>query len=115
MGGMVPYYAERIRQFTQIPRLVNLKVNFTREYIDYFKMFYADTALYGGTKALELGADFFGIDHIVFGVDFPLGDTEHGDRNYRQTINAIEAMGITYEDRQKIYVNNARKLMRLPV
>ena len=115
MGGMVPYYAERIRQFTQIPRLVNLKVNFTKEYIDYFKMFYADTALYGGTKALELGTEFFGVDHIVFGVDFPLGDTEHGDRNYRQTINAIEAMNINDEDRQKIYMDNARKLMRLPV
>jgi hypothetical protein len=33
---------------------------------------------------------------------------EHGDRNYRQTINAIEQMDITEED-------NARKLMRLPI
>ena len=58
---------------------------------------------------------FFGADHIVFGIDFPLGDTEHGDRNYRQTINAIEVMNISDEDRKKIYEDNARKLMRLPI
>jgi predicted TIM-barrel fold metal-dependent hydrolase len=52
---------------------------------------------------------------VLFGIDFPLGDTEWGDRNYRQTINAIEAMPISDEDRKKIYEDNARKLMRLPI
>jgi uncharacterized protein len=86
-----------------------------KDAIDYFKMFYADTAIYGNPSALKCGMEFFGADHLLFGIDFPLGDTEKGDRNYRQTINAIEAMGISDEDRKKIYEDNARKLMRLPV
>ena len=115
MGGMVPFYAERIRQFTQMQTIRERGLNLKREAIDYFKMFYADTAIYGHTPGLMCGWDFFGPDHVVFGIDFPLGDIEGGDRNYRQTINAIEAMPISDEDRKKIYEDNARKLMRLPV
>ncbi len=115
MGGMVPFYAERIRQFTQIRRPREDSPLLKLDAIDYFKMFYADTAIYGNTPALMCGYAFFGADHIVFGIDFPLGDTEKGDRNYRQTINAIEAMEISDADKKKIYEDNARKLMRLPI
>ena len=115
LGGMVPFYAERIKQFTQISREGERELELKREAIDYFKMFYADTAIYGNPMALMCGHVFFGADHLVFGVDFPLGDTEHGDRNYRQTINAIEQMDITDDDKKKIYEDNARKLMRLPI
>ena len=118
LGGMVPFYAERIRQFTQMFSL-NSEIGeglwLKKEIVDYFKMFYADTAIYGNPTALMCGHTFFGADHILFGVDFPLGDIEHGDRNYRQTINAIEQMGITEDDKKKIYEDNARKLMRLPI
>jgi predicted TIM-barrel fold metal-dependent hydrolase len=114
LGGMVPFYAERIRQFLQIRR-TGENLILKKDAIDYFHMFYADTAIYGNTPALMCGFAFFGADHILFGIDFPLGDTERGDRNYRQTINAIEAMAISDEDRKKIYEDNARKLMRLPI
>jgi predicted TIM-barrel fold metal-dependent hydrolase len=40
---------------------------------------------------------------------------EFGARNYRQTINAIEQMNISEEDRKKIYQDNARALMHLPI
>ena len=117
-GGMVPFYGERIKQFTQLfysRRAGDAEPFFRKDIVDYFRMFYADTAIYGNPKALECGHAFFGPDRILFGIDFPLGDTEHGDRNYRQTINAIEQMDITEEDKKKIYEDNARKLMRLPV
>ncbi|MFC1910101.1 amidohydrolase family protein [Chloroflexota bacterium] len=118
LGGMVPFYSERIRQFTQLFENGREGIKWPdrrKECIEYFKMFYADTAIYGNTPALMLGLDFFGPDHIIFGIDFPLGDVENGDRNYRQTINAIEAMAISDEDKKKIYEDNARKLMRLPI
>ena len=111
MGGMVPFYAERIKQFTQARKPQNLK----KDAFQYFKRFYADTAIYGNPSALMCGFSFFGADHIVFGIDFPLGDTEKGNRNYRQTINAIEEMNISDEDKKKIYEDNARDLMRLPI
>ena len=118
-GGMVPFYAERIRQFSQFSDLRREGITdrpwLKKDAIDYFRMFYADTAIYGNPTALMCGHAFYGPDHLVFGIDFPLGDTENGDRNYRQTINAIEQMDITEEDRKKIYEDNARKLMRLPI
>jgi predicted TIM-barrel fold metal-dependent hydrolase len=115
-GAMVPYFEERIKNFFdvgemrrgEIPRLRNSP-------IDYFKMFYNDTALYGSAPALMCAHAFFGADHLLFGVDMPLGDMEFGNRNYRQTINAIEAMNISDEDRKKIYEDTARKLYRLPI
>jgi aminocarboxymuconate-semialdehyde decarboxylase len=115
LGGMVPFYAERIRQFTQVFRRGEKGLGLKKDAIDYFHRFYADTAIYGNTPALMCGFDFFGADRVLFGIDFPLGDTELGDRNYRQTINAIEAMPISDADKKKIYEDNARALMRLPI
>ena len=116
MGGLVPFYAERIRQFAQLHILrYGNESSLKKDPIDYFKRFYADTAIYGHRPGLMCGYEFFGAEHVLFGIDFPLGDIENGDRNYRQTINAIEAMPISDEDRKKIYEDNARKLMRLPV
>jgi predicted TIM-barrel fold metal-dependent hydrolase len=40
---------------------------------------------------------------------------EYGNRNYRQTINAIEEIGLDDGERKKIYEENARQLMRLPI
>jgi len=40
---------------------------------------------------------------------------EFGNRNYRQTINAIDEMNLSDEERKKIYEENARQLMRLPI
>ncbi len=118
LGGMVPFYAERIRQFTQLFSIegpLEGRMQMKKDIVEYFRMFYADTAIYGNTPALMCGHDFFGPDHVIFGVDFPLGDVEKGDRNYRQTINAIEKMDISDQDRKKIYLDNARNLMRLPI
>jgi aminocarboxymuconate-semialdehyde decarboxylase len=113
-GGMVPYFAERIRQFMQaMERRDKEPFELTKDAVDYYQMFYNDTALYGNPKALECAHAFFGADRLLFGVDFPLGDTEMGSRNYLQTINAIDQMAITEEDRKKIYEDNARNLMRL--
>ncbi|MGD0663476.1 MAG: amidohydrolase family protein, partial [Syntrophorhabdales bacterium] len=81
---------------------------------DYYKMFYADTALYGNTPALMLARSFFGVDHLLFGTDFPFAGHD-GERVTRQTIEAIERMEIDETEKKKIFVDNARKLMRLPV
>jgi len=120
-GGMVPFFAERIKQFMQQIEISGDQEEKTwysmlkRDVVDYYRMFYNDTAIYGNPKALECAHDFFGADHMMFAVDFPLGDTANGDRNYRATINAIDQMAISEEDRKKIYEDTARKLMRLLV
>ena len=117
-GGMVPYFEERIKQFYDVGEMrrgEKYVQGLRKAPIDYYKMFYNDTAIYGNTPALMCAHAFFGADHLLFGVDMPLGDTELGNRNYRQTINAIEEMDIPEEDRKKIYEETAKKLYRLAI
>lgn len=118
-GGMVPFFADRIEELSHLwerglARSKGERPVLTKSIIDYFRLFYADTALYGNPSALMCGYHFFQADHLLFGADFPLGDTEKGAKNLRKTVNAIESMDITEADKKKIYGENARKLMRLP-
>jgi aminocarboxymuconate-semialdehyde decarboxylase len=116
-GGMVPYYAQRIIQHHYLPgnRGTEHKYNLPKDPIDYYKMFYNDTAIHGNTPALMCAYDFFGADHLLFGADFPAGDRNKGYRSYMQTINAIEQMDISDIDKKKIFADNARRLLRLPI
>lgn len=119
-GGMVPYYEQRILQhYGQQNRAYHKQAVYlhglTKTPVEYYKMFYNDTAIHGNTPALMLAYHFWGADHLVFGADMPLGDYYFGFRSYRQTINAIEAMAITDDEKKKIFVDNALSLLRIPV
>jgi len=118
LGGMVPYYTQRILQHYSVherSRRDTYLQGLTKTPLEYYKMFYNDTAIHGNTPALMLAYHFWGADHILFGADMPLGDHYFGLRSYRQTINAIEAMDITDDEKNKIFVDNAINLLRLPV
>jgi aminocarboxymuconate-semialdehyde decarboxylase len=117
-GGMVPYYEQRILQhYGQQDRSGGgmYPKGLSKSPVEYYKMFYNDTAIHGNTPALMLAYHFWGAQHIVFGADMPLGDHYFGSRSYRQTINAIEAMDITEAEKQQIFAGNALHLLRLPV
>jgi predicted TIM-barrel fold metal-dependent hydrolase len=98
-----------------IRRRADFLKDLTKTPVEYYKMFYNDTAIHGNTPALMLACGFFGADHMVFGADMPLGDHYFGFRSYRQTINAINAMTISEDEKQKIFVDNALKLLRIPI
>ena len=119
-GGMAPYYRERIYQhYGSASMIGGERNNYIRKLsktpLEYYKMFYNDTAIHGNTYALMAAYDLCGADHIVFGADMPLGDHFCGGRSYRQTIKAIEDMAITPEEKRKIFVDNALSLLRIPV
>lgn len=117
-GAMVPYFEQRIIGFYDKQEVLwkrKHKKGLTKAPIDYFKMFYTDTALYGNTSALMCAHAFYSADHLLFGADMPLGDSQLGYRNYRQTINAIEQMEISDIEKKKIFEDNARCILRLPI
>jgi aminocarboxymuconate-semialdehyde decarboxylase len=116
-GAMVPFYEERITAFHALGEMQygdKHTLGLTKAPIEYYKMFYADTAIYGNTPGLMLARAFFGTEHLLFGTDFPFAGTS-GERVTRQTINAIEEMGISETEKRKIFEDNARKIMRLPI
>ncbi|QYN39840.1 amidohydrolase [Pseudonocardia sp. DSM 110487] len=84
-----------------------------RPLLDYFRRFYADTALSGSAIGIRCGLDFFGSDHVLFGSDCPF-DPEGGPMYIRETIRVIDALDVTDEVRDEIYQHNIRRLMRLP-
>lgn len=116
-GGMVPYFAQRIVNHYNQREMRNKythAVGLTQPHIEYFRKFYNDTAILGNTSALMCAYDFFGAEHILFGTDTPY-DPQVGDWGIRQTIEGVEGMDIPASDKKKIFEDNARKLLRLPI
>ena len=116
-GAMIPFFEQRIvgcYDDAEMRRNDKSKVGLTKHLLEYFRMFYADTAVQGSTPALMCGYAFFGADHLLFGTDMP-HDSQLGDRNIRETIRSIEEMDIPASDKKKVFEDNARQLLRLPV
>ena len=113
-GGMVPFFGDRIVSiYEKAVNVVGAEFDLQKPLIEYYRMFYNDTALYGGTPSLMCGYAMFGGDHMLFGTDMPLGDSHGGTKNTEKTIESIEGMTIPREEKEKIFADNARKLLHL--
>jgi predicted TIM-barrel fold metal-dependent hydrolase len=86
----------------------------TKEPIDYFRSFYADTALSGSAIGTRCGLEFFGAEHVLFASDCPF-DPEGGPMYIREMIRVIDQLDITDEERQLIYEGNIRRIASLDV
>jgi aminocarboxymuconate-semialdehyde decarboxylase len=118
MGAMVPYFAGRVgpgwdqlgkrttdRDLSQVLKALKKRP------LDYFKMFYADTALFGAYEATVCGLDFYGVSNVVFASDAPF-DPENGPMYIRETIKIVDRLPLTNEQREDIYWKNAARLLK---
>lgn len=119
LGGTVPFLESRIKnaydQFgarTAEQDYGALLQTMAKHPYEYYKLFYADTALYGSPPALACGLAFFGPERVLFGSDMPF-DAEGGSRYIRQTLAAIDEVPVTAEVRRQILHGNAVRLLRL--
>src|SRR2546422_1805828 len=118
MGGMIPYFEGRVGygwdqlgKRTSDVDYVSLLKSMKKRPVDYFKNFYADTALFGAGPATKCGFEFFGLDNVVFASDMPF---EPSPGLYaRETIKCVEALDLTKEQKDRIYRGNAEKLLKL--
>jgi uncharacterized protein len=119
MGAMIPYFEGRVgpgwdqlgSRTSDVDYTLLLK-QLKKRPVDYFKMFYADTAVFGSMPATNCGLAFFGADKILFASDSPF-DPEKGSAYIRWTIDIIDKLDITPAERAAIYEGNARKLLKL--
>lgn len=116
MGGMIPYFEGRVGygwdvlgSRTSDEDYVSVRLGLKKRPVDYFKQFYADTALFGGGPATKCGLEFFGVDHVVFASDVPF--EPRPGLYIRETIKVIESLGLSDGDRDKIYRTNALRLL----
>ena len=119
MGGMVPYFEGRVGpgldqlgKRSNDPDDMGALDRLEKRPYDYFRMFYADTAVFGSIPATECGLAFFGSDRVLFASDAPF-DPERGSGYIRETIRVIDNITASIEDKQKIYEGNARRLLKL--
>ena len=111
-GGMIPYFDGRIGPGMEVLGSRTIDEDYSkvlpslkRPHLDYFREFYADTAMFGGTFGLPCGLEFFGGDRVVFATDAPLGPIA-------KTLKVVDELGLDAATKQKIMVGNAERLMK---
>ena len=120
LGGMIPYFEGRVgpgwdqlgaRTSDEDYSLLLKKLK--KRPLDYFRLFYADTAVFGALEATKCGLKFFGTDRVLFASDMPF-DPEKGSAYIRWTIEIIDRLDLSPAERHAIYEGNARRLLKLP-
>ena len=85
------------------------QTNLAFEFMDKFEDIVYDTAVQGNTPNLMCAHAFCGADHMLFGTDSPMV----GVSLLRDTIRSVHAMNIPESDKNKIFKENARQLLKL--
>ncbi|HWZ32629.1 MAG TPA: amidohydrolase family protein [Bryobacteraceae bacterium] len=118
MGAMIPYFEGRVGYGwdqlglrTSDEDYGSLLQSMKKRPLDYFKMFYADTALFGARAATECGLSFFGVDRVLFASDTPFEPTP--GLYIRETIHVIDGLDMSSFDRDRIYYKNAQNLLKI--
>jgi aminocarboxymuconate-semialdehyde decarboxylase len=116
LGAMIPYFEGRVGygldQFgmrTADEDYEGLRKSMPKRPLDYFKLYWADTAVFGSRAATVCGLNFFGVHQVCFASDAPF-DPEGGSLYIRETIRVIDSLEISETDRAKIYQVNAERL-----
>jgi aminocarboxymuconate-semialdehyde decarboxylase len=76
--------------------------------MDYFHMFYADTALFGASQGLRCGLDFFGSRQVVFASDAPFGPI-------KETHAGVASLSTDIAERISIDSGNIERLIRMKI
>ena len=113
MGGMVPYFDGRVGAGMDVlgarttdEDISGILPSLKKPHAEYFKNFYADTAMFGATLGIECGMKYFGVGHTVFSTDFPFAPTA-------ATIEAINSLELERNDLRALCSGNAERLMQL--
>lgn len=119
LGGTVPYLEGKIAigfrqaaEGTLDRNPVAVEAGLKRQPVEYFRQFYADTAVNGVRGALNCGLEFFTSDHCVFASDAPF-DPSGGAHLIRETIRLIDEL--EPNQREAIYHRNAKRLALIQV
>jgi predicted TIM-barrel fold metal-dependent hydrolase len=119
LGGLVPYLEGKISMgFRQAAEgsldrnPVAEEAGLARPPAEYFRLFYADTAVNGVPGAFACGLAFFGPERCLFASDAPF-DPLGGAHLIGENIRMIDSADIDGRVREGIYRDNAARLLGL--
>lgn len=103
-GAMIPLFARRMQygwDYFEQSTGKKQPTSISEPYIEHFKKFYCDTATQGiSPQLLNMAADFFGSDRMVFGSDAPM-DPSAGSAFTHDAIASVLKMDIPKPVKQK--------------
>jgi aminocarboxymuconate-semialdehyde decarboxylase len=105
LGGTLPFLSTRIDLGFKSYRACRERIS--KPPSEYLKGFYYDTAVSFGRPSLLCTADLVGMDHIMFGTDYPF------QRDARDTVAAVEALNVDPVLLGRIFAGNAKDLFGL--
>lgn len=96
-GAMVPFFAGRVDRILPPAQAADMR------------RFYVDTAILGNPRALDLAVDYYGVNHVLFGTDAPLGILPAGAT--KEILAAIDNMHVSEADKDAIRHDNYQRLI----
>ena len=113
LGGMIPYFEGRVDLGLKVLGARTSGEDYSKvlsslrlPHGEYFRMFYGDTAMFGGYLGTKCGLEYFGAPHVVFSTDHPLGPVP-------ETLAVIDRLELSAADRKTIMSGNAGRLMKM--
>ncbi len=108
LGGMIPYMIGRVdNAFKRFDKEWGIEL--PKAPSEYYKnQVYVDI-LSLHVPAIKCALEFMGAEHLLFGTDYPHRASGTVEENFA----ALDSMGLTEEDKDKIFEKNAVKLFNL--
>jgi aminocarboxymuconate-semialdehyde decarboxylase len=97
-GGALPYQSGRMDKNTK-------KANLPQPASTYMKRMYTDTVSQHA-MGMKFAIDYYGVDHIMYGSDYPCWSPE-------EALKHLDALALSAEEQQKIFHDNARRILGL--
>jgi aminocarboxymuconate-semialdehyde decarboxylase len=108
-GATIPFVFQRVDDgFKGFPEI---RENIQKLPSEYFKRFYYDTASSFTRSSFMCTYDFVGPQKLVFGTDDPYARNRLIEIKIRQ----LGELGLTNEVMEKIYSENAKKVLKLKI
>jgi predicted TIM-barrel fold metal-dependent hydrolase len=110
VGGVLAFFAQRaINIFTGRTDEIRHKYGLQENPLDSFRRFYVDTADHPAST-LRCVKDFFGVDRMVLGTNYPYGP-EEGCVLVKNSLKAIDGLELNASDKEKILGGNAARIL----